>query len=233
MILFTVTNTFAAKLFATKLSTMSCLFSHSLLNFSANYTSYIYLFREMLRNLKILSGISHCNPIPVLIPVCEIAISGMEREWKKSIPTIGEREGNEKKPFPYFGNGNQRLSFWGKDGNGNSRSPLKHIAIKFYCDEGDHKARQKGLLRLHKQFKIEGYQLYPWLVLCVCFFCVTYGRNSIAWAEPDSDVIFLVFLRPIFQLISFMNQITHRAERPSIPQNTFLSEIKIRKHVNK
>ena len=31
--------------------------------------------------------------------------SGMGREWKKSIPEIGEREGNEKNPFPKFGNG--------------------------------------------------------------------------------------------------------------------------------
>ena len=35
MILFTISNTFAAKLFATKLSIMSCLFSHSLLNILA------------------------------------------------------------------------------------------------------------------------------------------------------------------------------------------------------
>ena len=100
-----------------------------------------------------------------MIPVCEIANSGMGRELKKSIPTIREREGNEKNPFPqfgngkgmkkthshnsgtgrewkkthsrnsgmgrkwknpfpYFGKGNQRLSFLGMDGNGNSRSPL-------------------------------------------------------------------------------------------------------------
>merc|ERR1712163_5909 len=26
-------------------------------------------------------------------------------EWKKTIPSIREREGNEKKPFPKFGNG--------------------------------------------------------------------------------------------------------------------------------
>ena len=50
-------------------------------------------------------GISYSNPIPVLIPVCEIANSGMGRELKKSIPTIREREGNEKNPFPQFGNG--------------------------------------------------------------------------------------------------------------------------------
>ena len=41
MILFTITNTFAAKLFATKLSIMSCIFSHSLLNILAQFTSSI------------------------------------------------------------------------------------------------------------------------------------------------------------------------------------------------
>ena len=52
-----------------------------------------------------MAGISYSNPIPVLILVCEIANSGMGRELKKSIPTIREREGNEKNPFPKFGNG--------------------------------------------------------------------------------------------------------------------------------
>ena len=42
--LFTITNTFAAKLFATKLSIMSCLFSHSLLNILAQFTSSLQLF---------------------------------------------------------------------------------------------------------------------------------------------------------------------------------------------
>ena len=40
---------------------------------------------------------------------------------------IREREGNEKNLFPLFGNGNQRLSFPGMDGNRNSRSPLISI----------------------------------------------------------------------------------------------------------
>ena len=75
--------------------------------------------------------------------------SGTGREWKKTIPIIREREGNEKKtfpkfgngkgikknhsrnsgtgrewknPFPKFGKGNQRPPFL--TGNGNSRSPL-------------------------------------------------------------------------------------------------------------
>merc|ERR1712155_147732 len=77
--------------------------------------------------------------------------SGTGREWKKYIPEIREREGNEKNPFPKFGNGkgmkkihsqnsgtgregknpfpkfgkgNQRPPFLGMTGNGNSRSPL-------------------------------------------------------------------------------------------------------------
>ena len=33
------------------------------------------------------------------------------RGMEKSIPKIREREGNERNPFPHFGNGNQRLSF--------------------------------------------------------------------------------------------------------------------------
>ena len=45
--------------------------------------------------------------------------SGTGREWKKSIPVIREREGNEKNPFPQFGNGNQRLSFPKILGNSN------------------------------------------------------------------------------------------------------------------
>ena len=41
------------------------------------------------------------------------------RGMEKSIPKIREREGNEKNPFPHFGNGNQRLSFPRILGNGN------------------------------------------------------------------------------------------------------------------
>ena len=109
MILFTITNTFAAKLFATKLCKMSCLFSHSLFK----HLGSIYLLNIIvLRNVEEAKknrrpGISYSNPIPVLIPVCEIAKSGMGRELKKSIPTIREWEGNEKNPFPQFGNGKE------------------------------------------------------------------------------------------------------------------------------
>ena len=106
MILFTITNTFAAKLFATKLSKMSCLFSHSLLNILAHLPPQYNCFEKCRGSWKNWRpGISYSNPIPVLIPVCEIANSGMGRELKKSIPTIREREGNEKNPFPQFGNG--------------------------------------------------------------------------------------------------------------------------------
>ena len=38
---------------------------------------------------------------------------------KKSIPKIREQEGNEKNPFPHFGNGHQRLFFPGIPRNGN------------------------------------------------------------------------------------------------------------------
>ena len=106
MILFTISNTFAAKLFATKLSIMSCLFSHSLLNILAHLPPQYNCFEKCRGSWKNWRpGISYSNPIPVLIPVCEIANSGMGRELKKSIPTIREREGNEKNPFPQFGNG--------------------------------------------------------------------------------------------------------------------------------
>ena len=62
-------------------------------------------------------------------------------EWKKTIPKIREREGNDKKALPKFGNGNgmkksipfgtgnQRLSFLGMDGNGNFRSALMKTDI--------------------------------------------------------------------------------------------------------
>ena len=45
---------------------------------------------------------------------------GMKEKHSKSKGTGKGR----KNPFPYFGNRNQRLSFPGMDGNGNSCSPL-------------------------------------------------------------------------------------------------------------
>ena len=72
------------------------------------------------------SAISHSNPISVLIPVCEIANSGMGRELKKSIPTIREREGNEKNPFPQFGNGKGKKKSIPEiqEREGNEKNPL-------------------------------------------------------------------------------------------------------------
>ena len=49
-------------------------------------------------------------------------LDGREREWKKHIPKIREQEGNEKKSFPQFGNGNRRLSFPRIPGNGNEKT---------------------------------------------------------------------------------------------------------------
>ena len=43
---------------------------------------------------------------------------------KKEITKVWERKGNEN-----IGNGNQRLSFLGRDGNWNSHSPLKMVWI--------------------------------------------------------------------------------------------------------
>ena len=104
MILFTITNTFAASLFATELSKIPCLFSHLLIN--SFYLLNINCCKKCRGSWKYWkSGISHRTPIPVLIPVCEMANSGMGREWKN--------------PFPQFGNGNQRLSFPRIPGNGN------------------------------------------------------------------------------------------------------------------
>ena len=51
---------------------------------------------------------------------------------KKSIPKIREREGNEKNPFPQFGNGNQRLSFPRIPGNGNGNEKKHNMTIKKY-----------------------------------------------------------------------------------------------------
>ena len=105
MILFTITNTFAAKLFATKLSKILSFQSLTFEHLGSTYLFNIIVLRnigEAEKNWR--PGISYSNPIPVLIPVCEIANSRMGRELKKSIPTIQEREGNEKNPFPQFGN---------------------------------------------------------------------------------------------------------------------------------
>merc|ERR1712004_802024 len=60
----------------------------------------------MYRKLKMLEYKRSYNlPFSLLIPDFERVNSGTGREWKKSIPKIREREGNEKNPFPKFGNG--------------------------------------------------------------------------------------------------------------------------------
>ena len=106
MILFTITNTFAAELFATKLK---C--------------------RGSWKNWR--PGISYSNPIPDLISVCEIANLGMGREWenpfpqfgngkgmKKSIPKIRERKGNEKVHSQNSGKGIRGFHSWERTGTG-------------------------------------------------------------------------------------------------------------------
>merc|ERR1712004_220142 len=60
----------------------------------------------MYRKLKMLEYKRSYNlPFSLLIPNFERVNSGTGREWKKSIPKVREREGNEKNPFPKFGNG--------------------------------------------------------------------------------------------------------------------------------
>ena len=49
---------------------------------------------------------------------------GNGKGMKKSIPKIREQEGNEKNPFPHFGNGNQRLSFPRIPGKGNEKKMI-------------------------------------------------------------------------------------------------------------
>ena len=100
MILFTITNTFAASLFATELSKIPCLFSHLLIN--SFYLLNINCCKKCRGSWKYWkSGISHRTPIPV----CVMANSGMGRE--------------RKNPFPFFENENQRLSFPGIAGKRN------------------------------------------------------------------------------------------------------------------
>ena len=49
---------------------------------------------------------------------------GTGREWEKKHSQNSGTGREWKNPFPSFGQGNQRLSFLGMGGNGNSRSPL-------------------------------------------------------------------------------------------------------------
>ena len=133
-------------------------------------------------------------------------ISGMGREWKNPIPKIREREGNEKNPFPKFGNGkgmkkihsrnsgtgrewknpfpkfgkgNQRPSFLGMTGNGNSCSPLRCCMISF-----NHDMYFSWLLRTYG---------------CPCFVYKLYALFRIAslsdsnWEEDKHDIAVVTF----------------------------------------
>ena len=55
---------------------------------------------------------------------------GNGKGMKKSIPKMRERDGNEKNPFPQFGKGNQRLSFPRIPGNGNENEKKHNMTIK-------------------------------------------------------------------------------------------------------
>ena len=55
---------------------------------------------------------------------------GNGKGMKKSIPKIREREGYEKNPFPHFGSGNQWLSFPRIPGNGNGNEKKHNMTIK-------------------------------------------------------------------------------------------------------
>ena len=106
MILFTITNTFAASLFATELSKIPCLFSHLLIN--SFYLLNINCCKKCRGSWKYWkSGISHRTPIPVLIPVCEMANSGMGREWKNPFPQFGNGKGMKKKHSHNSGTGRE------------------------------------------------------------------------------------------------------------------------------
>jgi len=51
------------------------------------------------------TSISYNLPFSLWFPDFERVNLGTGREWKKSIPKVREWEGNEKNPFPKFGNG--------------------------------------------------------------------------------------------------------------------------------
>ena len=182
MILFTITNTFAAKLFATKLSIMSCLFSHSLLNILAHLPPQYNCFEKCRGSWKNWRpGISYSNPIPVLIPVCEIANSGMGRELKKSIPTIREREGNEKNPFPQFGNG-KGMKKTHSHNSGTGREWKKSIP-EIREREGNEKIHShnsgKGIRGFHSwEWTGTGIPAHPWLQRCIDSFLHAFTQND-------------------------------------------------------
>ena len=67
---------------------------------------------------------------------------------KKSIPKIREREGNEKNPFPQFGNGNQRLSFPRIPGNGNGNG-------KFHSESSGTGRKLKKSIPINQEWESE------------------------------------------------------------------------------
>ena len=106
---------------------------------------HLKYFREPLfsENVGILAflKISH---FPFWFPTLKGSIREWEGNGKNPFPKFGNGKGIKKKhsrnsgtgrewknPFPKFGKGNQRLSFLGMDGNGNSRSPLLYTFTFF------------------------------------------------------------------------------------------------------
>ena len=100
-------------------------------------------------NIGSLISLERNVPIPVVIPVCEMAF------WK--------REGNEKNTqtsgtgsewkniFLWFGNWNLRLSFPGMDGKKKSRSPLLLWYEHFECTRPKPAYGRQGLAGLWGQ----------------------------------------------------------------------------------
>ena len=83
-----------------------------------------------------------------------------EWEWLISMPRFKIRMGRERKnPFPHFENRNQRISFPGRDGNGNSRSPLfRFFALNILRYES-------STLILYKELSSSIFQSCEWVRL--------------------------------------------------------------------
>ena len=109
-----------------------CLIGHlHICNF--DFRTPIFILYEMYRKLKMLEY-KHLLKSPIFpfdsrlwkgqfgngkgMEKIHSQSSGTGREWKKSIPKIREREGNEKNPFPKFGKGIRGLHSWEWPGTG-------------------------------------------------------------------------------------------------------------------
>ena len=109
-----------------------CLIGHlHICNF--DFRTPIFILYEMYRKLKMLEY-KHLLKSPIFpfdsrlwkgqfgngkgMEKIHSRNSGTGREWKKSIPEIREREGNEKNPFPKFGKGIRGLHSWEWPGTG-------------------------------------------------------------------------------------------------------------------